>query len=40
VRKGFDYVDYAVVALVVIGIAYALVRRRRGRGRPATDAAG
>ena len=40
VRKGFDYVDYAVVALVVIGIAYAVVRRRRGRGRPATDAAG
>jgi membrane protein DedA with SNARE-associated domain len=39
VRKGFDYVDYAVVALVVIGIAYAVVRRRRG-GRPATDAAG
>jgi membrane protein DedA with SNARE-associated domain len=40
VRKGFEYVDYAVIALVVIGIAYALVRRRRGRGRPATDAAG
>jgi membrane protein DedA with SNARE-associated domain len=40
VRKSFDYVDYAVIALVVIGIAYALVRRRRGRGRPATDAAG
>jgi membrane protein DedA with SNARE-associated domain len=40
VRKGFDYVDYAVVALVVIGIAYAVVRLRRGRGRPATDAAG
>jgi len=40
VRKSFDYVDYAVVALVVIGIAYAVVRRRRGRGRPATDAAG
>jgi membrane protein DedA with SNARE-associated domain len=40
VRKGFDYVDYAVIALVVIGIAYAVVRRRRGRGSPATDAAG
>jgi membrane protein DedA with SNARE-associated domain len=40
VRKSFDYVDYAVVALVVIGIAYAVLRRRRGRGRPATDAAG
>jgi membrane protein DedA with SNARE-associated domain len=40
VRKGFDYVDYAIVALVVIGVAYAVVRRWRGRGRPATDAAG
>jgi membrane protein DedA with SNARE-associated domain len=32
VRKGFEYVDYAVVALVVAGIVYALVRRRRRRG--------
>jgi membrane protein DedA with SNARE-associated domain len=39
VRKGFDYVDYAVVALVVVGLAYVIVRRRRGRGRPATDVA-
>jgi membrane protein DedA with SNARE-associated domain len=42
VRKGFDYVDYAVVALVAIWIVYALVRRRR-RGdtsAPATDTAG
>jgi membrane protein DedA with SNARE-associated domain len=39
-RKGFEYVDYAIVALVVIGIAYAVLRRRRGRGKPATDAAG
>jgi membrane protein DedA with SNARE-associated domain len=39
VRKGFDYVDYAVVALVVIGLGYVIVRRRRGRGRPATDVA-
>jgi membrane protein DedA with SNARE-associated domain len=29
VRKGFEYVDYAVLALVVVGIVYALVRRRR-----------
>ena len=29
VRKGFEYVDYVIVALVVIGIAYAIVRRRR-----------
>jgi membrane protein DedA with SNARE-associated domain len=35
VRKGFEYVDYAVVALVVVGIVYAIVRRRRGRRDPA-----
>ncbi len=35
VRKGFEYVDYVVVALVVIGVIYAVVRRRR---EPATDA--
>jgi len=40
VRKGFEYVDYVILALVVIGIAYAIVRRRKGRGEPATDAAG
>jgi membrane protein DedA with SNARE-associated domain len=28
VRKAFEYVDYAVLALVVIGIAYAVIRRR------------
>jgi membrane protein DedA with SNARE-associated domain len=42
VRKGFDYVDYAVVALVVIAIVYALIRRRRrgaDTGDPAPDAA-
>ncbi len=38
VRKGFEYVDYAIVALVVIGIAYAVVRRRQGRRDPAHDA--
>ena len=27
VRKGFEYVDYVVVALVVVGVAYAVVRR-------------
>ena len=31
VRKGFEYVDYAVVALVVTAIVYAIIRRRRGR---------
>jgi membrane protein DedA with SNARE-associated domain len=40
VRKGFEYVDYAVVALVVVGIVYALVRRRRARRDPAADALG
>jgi membrane protein DedA with SNARE-associated domain len=43
VRKGFDYVDYAVVVLVVIAIVYAVIRRRRGpsdTGDPAADAAG
>ncbi|MBA3809716.1 MAG: DedA family protein [Solirubrobacterales bacterium] len=39
-RKGFEYVDYAIVALVVVGIAYVVVRRRRGRREPASDAAG
>jgi membrane protein DedA with SNARE-associated domain len=39
VRKGFEYVDYAIVALVVVGVAYVVVRRR-GRREPATDAAG
>jgi membrane protein DedA with SNARE-associated domain len=39
VRKGFDYVDYAVVALVVVAIAYAVMRRRRrGSAAPAADA--
>jgi membrane protein DedA with SNARE-associated domain len=40
VRKGFEYVDYAIVALVLAGIVYALVRRRRARRDPAADAAG
>jgi membrane protein DedA with SNARE-associated domain len=42
VRKSFEYVDYAVVALVVIGVVYALIRRRRkgaDTGDPAPDAA-
>jgi membrane protein DedA with SNARE-associated domain len=28
VRKGFEYVDYAIVLLIVAGIVYAVVRRR------------
>ncbi len=33
VRKGFEYVDYAIVAAVIAGVAYASWRRAR---RPAT----
>jgi membrane protein DedA with SNARE-associated domain len=41
VRKGFEYVDYAIVVVVVVGIVYALVRRRRrARRDPATDELG
>ncbi len=39
VRKGFEYADYVIVALVVIGVIYVVVRRRRGRSDAATDAA-
>ncbi|HEY4451846.1 MAG TPA: DedA family protein [Solirubrobacteraceae bacterium] len=39
-RKGFDYADYVIVALVVLGVIYAVLRRWRGRRAPATDAAG
>jgi len=46
VRKGFEYVDYAVVALVVVGIIYAIMRRRTGgslggdpEATPGSDAA-
>jgi membrane protein DedA with SNARE-associated domain len=35
VRKAFEYVDYAIVALIVVGIGYAIVRRR-SRGSTAT----
>ncbi len=37
VRKGFEYVDYAIVALAVAGLGYVVLRARRGR-QPATDA--
>jgi membrane protein DedA with SNARE-associated domain len=29
VRKGFEYVDYGLVVLIALGLAYFLVRRRR-----------
>ncbi|HEY3830021.1 MAG TPA: DedA family protein [Solirubrobacteraceae bacterium] len=34
VRKDFEYVDYVIVALVIAGIAYAILRRRRRRDTP------
>jgi membrane protein DedA with SNARE-associated domain len=37
VRKAFEYVDYAIAALIVVGIGYAIVRRRsRGSTAPPT----
>ncbi len=39
-RKGFEYADYAILAALVLGAAYAVVRRRRARRAPASDAAG
>ena len=40
VRKGFEYVDYVVVVAVVVGIVYALARRRRARRDAAADVTG
>jgi membrane protein DedA with SNARE-associated domain len=40
VRKGFEYVDYVVLALVVVGIGYWIARRRRTRREPARNTAG
>ncbi|HLH14508.1 MAG TPA: DedA family protein [Solirubrobacteraceae bacterium] len=39
VRKGFEYVDYAVLALIVVGIGCAIVRRR-ARRKPAAGTVG
>jgi membrane protein DedA with SNARE-associated domain len=41
VRHGFEYVDYVIVALVIAGAAYLVVRRRRASqaaGEPVVDA--
>lgn len=38
VRKGFEYVDYAILALALAAIVYGAVRRRRARSQPAPDA--
>jgi membrane protein DedA with SNARE-associated domain len=37
VRKGFEYVDYAIVVLLVVGIVYAVVRRRARQSSPAPE---
>jgi membrane protein DedA with SNARE-associated domain len=37
VRKGFEYVDYVVVVLVVVGIVYAVIRRRSRPHDPASE---
>lgn len=39
VRKGFEYVDYVIVALVVVGIVY-VSRRRRAGSSTTVDAVG
>jgi membrane protein DedA with SNARE-associated domain len=38
-KDSLHYVDYAVIALIVVGVAYLLVRRRRGTP-PAAEAEG
>lgn len=39
VRKGFEYVDYAILLVLALGIVYAIVRRRRrGPTDEGTDA--
>ena len=40
VSTNFKYVDYAIVALVVVGIVYWIARRRRGPREPVENAAG
>lgn len=40
VRKGFEYADYAIVALALAGALYLLARRRRARRAAAADAVG
>jgi membrane protein DedA with SNARE-associated domain len=40
VRRGFQYVDYLILLLIVAGIIYAVVRARRGGSPDAASAAG
>jgi len=37
VRKGFEYVDYAILAAIVVGVVYLVMRRRAAR-RATADA--
>jgi membrane protein DedA with SNARE-associated domain len=37
VRKGFEYADYLVAALIVVGILYAIARRRSRPSSPAPE---
>jgi membrane protein DedA with SNARE-associated domain len=39
-RTGFEYATYVIVALIVAWIAYAIVRRRRGRREATADVLG
>lgn len=39
VRSGFEYVDYAILAMIVAAIGWSVVRRRRRSGRPPTATA-
>jgi membrane protein DedA with SNARE-associated domain len=39
VRKGFEYVDYALLALIVLAVGYLIVRRRRGGPAPPVEGA-
>ena len=35
-RKYFEYVDYAILAVIVIGVVYLIIQRRR-RADPTAD---
>jgi membrane protein DedA with SNARE-associated domain len=37
VRKGFEYLDYVIVLLIVVGIVYAVLRRRSRPAAPAIE---
>jgi membrane protein DedA with SNARE-associated domain len=39
VRNGFEYVDYVLLALIVLGVGYLIVRRRRRGSVPPGDSA-